>query len=315
MTTVYMICGYLGAGKTTFARSLEERERALRFSVDEIYLRLFAQGPTHELDADAMGRVRAVIEDQWTRAVSLKMSVVLDLGFWDKELRVSTRKRAEELGAAVRLYHLECPDEVARERCLSRNSAEGAFLISEEGYQELKVKFTPPGEDESPIVIDTAAESVRPAPVSKNSGPDVVTIEAYDDGRDRADVVALWKDVFVGDPSYNDPEAMIDQKLRFLPELFLVARLHDRTVGTVVGGYDGVRGWMHHLTTSVFHRRDGVARKLVEDLERRLLELGCVKLNLQVRKGNEEVIGFYELLGYAVEERESLGKRLVRFRG
>lgn len=87
MTTVHMICGYLGAGKTTFARKVEERERALRFSVDEMYLRLFADGPTYELDSAAMGRLLDVIEDHWTRAAVQGISVVLDLGFWNREFR------------------------------------------------------------------------------------------------------------------------------------------------------------------------------------------------------------------------------------
>lgn len=97
MTTVHMICGYLGAGKTTFARKVEERERALRFSVDEMYLRLFADGPTYELDSAAMGRLLDVIEDHWTRAAVQGISVVLDLGFWNREFRERTRARAEEL--------------------------------------------------------------------------------------------------------------------------------------------------------------------------------------------------------------------------
>ena len=37
-----------------------------------------------------------------------------------------------------------------------------------------------------------------------------------------------------------------------------------------------------------------------------------MKLNLQVRATNESVIAFYRALGYEVEERVSLGKRLER---
>ena len=48
----------------------------------------------------------------------------------------------------------------------------------------------------------------------------------------------------------------------------------------------------------------------MREAEQRLAALGCPKLNLQVRGGNEEVMGFYTALGYAVEERVSLGKTL-----
>ena len=47
-------------------------------------------------------------------------------------------------------------------------------------------------------------------------------------------------------------------------------------------------------------------KRVEEDLARR----GCPKLNLQVRATNPEVIAFYERLGYAVEDRVSMGKRL-----
>jgi len=44
--------------------------------------------------------------------------------------------------------------------------------------------------------------------------------------------------------------------------------------------------------------------------EEGLAKLGCPKVNLQVRAANTAVISFYRVLGYSVEERASLGKRL-----
>ena len=49
---------------------------------------------------------------------------------------------------------------------------------------------------------------------------------------------------------------------------------------------------------------------LLVEAEKRLREIGCTKLNLQVRATNAEVITFYKSLGYSVEERVSMGKRL-----
>jgi predicted kinase len=54
MATVHLICGFLGAGKTTFAKALAEQKSAIRFSIDELYLRLFADGPTYDVDAKAL---------------------------------------------------------------------------------------------------------------------------------------------------------------------------------------------------------------------------------------------------------------------
>ena len=49
---------------------------------------------------------------------------------------------------------------------------------------------------------------------------------------------------------------------------------------------------------------------MMVEAERQLRELGCPKVNLQVRASNDEVVKFYRALGYVVEERISMGKRL-----
>jgi len=94
------------------------------------------------------------------------------------------------------------------------------------------------------------------------------------------------------------------------PELFLVGLVNGRVVATVIAGFDGVRGWIHHLAVQSAYRRRGIARSLMEAAEESLAKLGCPKVNLQVRAANTAVISFYRALGYDVEERASLGKRL-----
>jgi ribosomal protein S18 acetylase RimI-like enzyme len=128
--------------------------------------------------------------------------------------------------------------------------------------------------------------------------------------KDRSAVVALWREVFADDPPWNEPEGMIERKLTVQPELFLVAENQGAVVGTVLGGFDGVRGWIHHLAVADLHRRKGVARSLMQAAEEGLKKMGCPKVNLQVRATNLAVIEFYRSLGYNIEERASLGKRL-----
>jgi ribosomal protein S18 acetylase RimI-like enzyme len=128
--------------------------------------------------------------------------------------------------------------------------------------------------------------------------------------KDRSAVVALWREVFADDPPWNEPEGVIDRKLTVQPELFLVADNQGTIIGTVLGGFDGVRGWIHHLAVAASHRRKGVARSLMRAAEQGLKQLGCPKVNLQVRATNLAVIEFYRALGYNIEERASLGKRL-----
>jgi ribosomal protein S18 acetylase RimI-like enzyme len=121
---------------------------------------------------------------------------------------------------------------------------------------------------------------------------------------------ALWGAVFAGDPPWNAPAAMIANKLKVQPELLLVAVFDQRLVGAVMAGFDGVRGWIYHLAVAPEVRRRGIATQLVRAAEVGLRKLGCGKVNIQIRASNSEVVAFYRSLGFAVEERISMGRRL-----
>lgn len=127
---------------------------------------------------------------------------------------------------------------------------------------------------------------------------------------DEEGVVALWKACDLTRP-WNDPRKDIARKLTVQPELFLVGEEGGKLVATLMAGYEGHRGWVNYLAVSPDCRRQGFGRVLMQEAEERLLALGCPKLNIQVRGTNAEVLGFYRALGYAQEERVSLGKRLI----
>ena len=136
-----------------------------------------------------------------------------------------------------------------------------------------------------------------------------VLIRSYQTA-DRASLETLWALVFPDDPPRNAPAALIDAKLTVQAELLLVAESGATIAGAVMAGFDGVRGWIHHLAVAPEFRRRGVATQLVRAAERGLRELGCPKVNLQIRAANHSVVAFYQRLGYAVEERVSMGRPL-----
>ena len=124
-------------------------------------------------------------------------------------------------------------------------------------------------------------------------------------------VSTLWEEVFPNDPPWNRAELAIPAKLAFQPELFLVAEEAGKIVGTAMAGYDGHRGWLYTVAVKPSHERHGIGSMLVEEAERRLRKLGCLKINLQVRSSNADVARFYSRRGYAIEERVNMGKRLT----
>ena len=127
---------------------------------------------------------------------------------------------------------------------------------------------------------------------------------------DESAIVTLWREVFPESPPWNQPEADIQRKLSIQKDLFLVATYKDRVVGTAMAGYDGHRGWIYYLAVQKKYRRKGIGTALMSNVEARLTGLGCPKLNLQVRVGNESVVAFYNKLGYDIEQRISMSKRL-----
>lgn len=79
----------------------------------------------------------------------------------------------------------------------------------------------------------------------------------------------------------------------------------------MMAGFDGHRGWVNYLAVAPEHQKKGFGRLLMRHVEEALQARGCPKLNLQVRPENKEVLEFYRRLGYAAEDRVSLGKRLI----
>jgi ribosomal protein S18 acetylase RimI-like enzyme len=129
---------------------------------------------------------------------------------------------------------------------------------------------------------------------------------------DEGAVAKLWHEVFPDAPSWNHPETDIRRKLTVQRDLFFVATIGSELVGTAMAGYDGHRGWVYYVAVSPKHRRQGVGTALMNRVEQELTQLGCPKLNLQVRTSHNEVIEFYKKIGYTIEERISLGKRFEK---
>jgi ribosomal protein S18 acetylase RimI-like enzyme len=137
-----------------------------------------------------------------------------------------------------------------------------------------------------------------------------ITITPYIDTTHRSQVVALWESVFGYESAHNRPSLVIDKKVAVGDQLFFVAVANTGVVGTIMAGYDGHRGWIYSVAVAPSQRRQGIGSQLVSHAERALTQKGCMKINLQIMEGNESVTAFYASLGYAVEKRVSMGKRI-----
>lgn len=127
---------------------------------------------------------------------------------------------------------------------------------------------------------------------------------------DETAVIELWLRCNLTKPQ-NNPKQDIGRKLKVNPELFLVGVIGSKVIASVMGGYDGHRGWVYYLGVEPAYQRNGFGRQMMEAVTEKLLAMGCPKVNLQVREDNRAVVGFYENIGYQVEDRVSMGKRLA----
>jgi ribosomal protein S18 acetylase RimI-like enzyme len=97
------------------------------------------------------------------------------------------------------------------------------------------------------------------------------------------------------------------------PELQLAARdVAGRLVGTALGGWDGRRAYIYHLAVAPERQRQGIAGRLLDELEERFRARGALKAKLQVLVGNQASRAFFAARGYLREtDCEPWGKELV----
>lgn len=133
-------------------------------------------------------------------------------------------------------------------------------------------------------------------------------IRPYQHG-DEPQIVQMWNECGLTRPQ-NDPARDIVRKLTVQPELFLVGVVNDRIIASIMAGYEGHRGWLNYLAVYPDMRQKGLGRQMVSAAEKKLGELGCPKINLQVRATNAAAMAFYQKMGYAEDKVVSLGKRL-----
>lgn len=128
---------------------------------------------------------------------------------------------------------------------------------------------------------------------------------------DLEDIINLWELCGLTRP-WNNPEIDIFRKAEQQDGLFLIATRDDKLVATLMGGYDGHRGWISYLAVHPQYQRQGIATALVQQLEKRLIAKGCPKVQLLIRKDNLDIQSFYDELGYEEVDAICLGKRLIQ---
>lgn len=156
MQHVHLLHGLPGTGKTTYARRLERKLKAVRFTHDEWMYALYGNNPPAGQFSDYAERIWGLIWEHASRIVAVDRDVIIDGGFWMRASRDAARARVRAFGATPLLYDLRCPQAQADARVLSRSSraSDGVLLINQWALHHFRQSYEPLGDDEERITVD-----------------------------------------------------------------------------------------------------------------------------------------------------------------
>jgi ribosomal protein S18 acetylase RimI-like enzyme len=123
-------------------------------------------------------------------------------------------------------------------------------------------------------------------------------------------VIALWQTCGLTRP-WNCPEKDIAFARGKPHSDILVGVMGGQVVASIMVGHDGHRGSFYYVAVEPHRQRHGIGAELIRAGEAWLKERGVWKVNLLIRQENAGVQGFYERLGYQVNEVMSMGQRLI----
>lgn len=143
---LHMVCGKIGAGKSTLTRRLAAEPKTILISEDEWLARLYPN-EIHALPdyVRCAGRLREAMAGHIEALLSAGTSVVLDFPSNTVATRAWARGIFERAGTAHRLHYLDVPDEVCKARLRARNlSGEHPFETTDAEFDQITSHFVAP---------------------------------------------------------------------------------------------------------------------------------------------------------------------------
>ncbi len=156
MSKVFLICGKICCGKTTYAQKLCKENNAILLSVDEITLALFGQhcGDKHD---EYVERTEKYLLNKSLELISKDINVVLDWGFWTKAERESAKGFYKSRNIECELHYIDISDETWKSRLYKRNNAvlaneTSAYYVDDNLAAKFASIFEVPSEDEFDVI-------------------------------------------------------------------------------------------------------------------------------------------------------------------
>jgi len=153
--TLHLMCGKMGAGKSTFARSLAASSGAVLLSEDDLLRELYPGGVTDLASYVTLsGRIRRAMTPHVCALLRQGTSVVLDFPGNTLNQRAWFRELIEGSKAGHQLHHLDVPDETCRRQLRQRRGGSGRDPLQDDAtFDALLAHFVAPAPEEGFTVV------------------------------------------------------------------------------------------------------------------------------------------------------------------
>ena len=152
----YVICGFIGAGKTSFARKLEKETKAIRITKDEWIIKIFGNKIISDKNFERYDKnITKLATDIAFKILESGKAVIIDEGFWVKSQRDEIKKKILNLGAKPILYFVDCSIGEMKNRVINRSKKPpiDSFEINEEMFDKYLKYWEPPTIEEDILLV------------------------------------------------------------------------------------------------------------------------------------------------------------------
>lgn len=165
MAKVYLICGKLCCGKTTYSQKLCSENNAVLLSVDEMTLTVFVQSCGEKHDEYVIN-AKTYLLNKSLELIDKNINVVLDWGFWTRKEREFTKEFYKSHGIDCEFHYIDISDETWKARIEQRNQTvhtdkTSAYYVDESLLAKFNSIFETPSEDEIAVVYQGDINGVR----------------------------------------------------------------------------------------------------------------------------------------------------------
>lgn len=156
MPTIHLMVGFMGFGKTTIAKELEEKLPAVRLTHDEFMVKLYGRNIPY---ADFRINYKKVDELLWDLAEKIVKSgidVIMDYGFWSHDDREKAYEKAKKITDSVIFHNVYCDMDIAKQRILNRTKEnQNELYIGKDEFDALAKQYEPWSDnfDKYPVIF------------------------------------------------------------------------------------------------------------------------------------------------------------------